>query len=215
MVGLGDLPGGTFQSYAAKVSGNGSVVVGYSNSANGTEAFRLTLGGSMIPLGDLPGGTFASIAQAVNADGSVIAGSSATADGYEAFVWDSVNGMRSLGDLPGGAVQGAAADVSADGAIIVGGSISAAGDRAFIWDSTHHMRDLQDVLVNECGLNLSGWSLNGADGISDDGLTIVGIGVNPQGKLEGWIAVLPEPANAAILLPCLLGFSGLRRRRTR
>ena len=55
MVGLGDLPGGTFISPAHGVSSDGSVVVGFSNSALGQEAFRWTSGGGMVGLGDLPG----------------------------------------------------------------------------------------------------------------------------------------------------------------
>jgi len=58
MVGLGDLPGGSFSSYADGVSANGSVVVGYGNSANGNEAFRWTQGTGMVGLGDLSGGIF-------------------------------------------------------------------------------------------------------------------------------------------------------------
>jgi probable HAF family extracellular repeat protein len=41
MVGLGDLPGGTFTSEALAASADGSVVVGSSSSASGdSEAFR-------------------------------------------------------------------------------------------------------------------------------------------------------------------------------
>jgi len=39
---LGDLPGGEFYSEAHAVSADGSVVVGYSGSALGSEAFRWT-----------------------------------------------------------------------------------------------------------------------------------------------------------------------------
>jgi len=42
MIGLGDLPGGGFESRANGVSPDGSVVVGFSVSANGGEAFRWT-----------------------------------------------------------------------------------------------------------------------------------------------------------------------------
>lgn len=40
MVGLGDLPGGRFDSFAIGVSADGSVIVGGGNIADGTEAFR-------------------------------------------------------------------------------------------------------------------------------------------------------------------------------
>ena len=72
--GLGDLPGGIFDSRAFGVSADGSVVVGESSSASGTEAFRWTSGGGIAGLGDLPGGGFSSRANAVSGDGSVVVG---------------------------------------------------------------------------------------------------------------------------------------------
>ena len=47
--------------------------------------------------------------------------------------------------------------------------------------------------------------------ISDDGLTIVGYGSNPNGSREAWIATIPEPASVALL--SLGGVALLRRRR--
>ena len=52
--GLGDLPGGNFYNQAYVVSADGSVVVGFSNTALGIEAFRWTVAGGMEDLGDLP-----------------------------------------------------------------------------------------------------------------------------------------------------------------
>jgi hypothetical protein len=72
------------------------------------------------------------------------------------------------------------------------------------------MRSLQDLLMNDLGLNLSGWTLGGASAISADGLTIVGTGVNPMGLNEGWIARIPAPATTT--LACI-GALGLGRRR--
>ncbi len=45
---LNDLPGGEFNSLAYGISADGSVVVGFSESANGYEAFRWTRHGGMI-----------------------------------------------------------------------------------------------------------------------------------------------------------------------
>ena len=42
MVGLGDLPGGSFHSAGYGVSADGATVVGHSQSASGAEAFRWT-----------------------------------------------------------------------------------------------------------------------------------------------------------------------------
>jgi probable HAF family extracellular repeat protein len=53
MVGLGDLPGGSFSSVAVGVSSDGSVVVGVGNSASGNEAFRWTQAEGMRRLYDV------------------------------------------------------------------------------------------------------------------------------------------------------------------
>ena len=119
--------------------------------------------------------------------------------------------MVGLGDLPGGAFSSEASDVSADGRIVVGRGSSAAGQRATIWDATNGMRDLSIVLAS-LGVDLTGWTLTQATSISADGLTIVGVGTNPSGLTEGWIAVIPEPGTALLLG---LGLAGLATRRSR
>ena len=195
MVGLGDLPGPLFRSGAYGVSADGSVIVGESFSASGIEAFRWTSGGGMVGLGDLPGGIFDSVAYAVSGDGSVVVGQGVSASGDEAFRWKSTGGMVGLGDFPGGTFRSRAYGVSADGSVVVGyGEIDFGTSlRAFIWDALDGMRNLQDVLVNDYGLDLTGWTLRRAAGVSPDGLTIVGYGVNPSSDTEAWIATL-EPA---------------------
>ena len=54
--GLGDLPGGTFLSYAAGVSDGGSVVTGVGTSSSGEEAFRWTPAAGMVGLGNTVAG---------------------------------------------------------------------------------------------------------------------------------------------------------------
>src|SRR5205823_8710459 len=85
LVGLGDLPGGDVESHALAVSANGSVVAGFSKSANGIEAFRWTAGSGMAGMEDLSGSGFYSYARAISADGRVIVGNSTSANGMEAF----------------------------------------------------------------------------------------------------------------------------------
>ena len=90
--GLGDLPGGSFESAANAVSADGRVIVGSSISAFGLEAFRWE-DGVMTGLGDLPGGVFSSAPRtAASADGRVIVGhGAASCPAVEAFRWE--NGM--------------------------------------------------------------------------------------------------------------------------
>ncbi len=190
--GLGDLPGRGATSRANAVSADGLVVVGKGASASGTEAFRWTLGGGMVGLGDLPGGSFLSEAYGVSADGSVVVGNGSTSVGTRAFRWTSGGGMVGLGFTPGGGFGTAAYAVSADGSVVVGEGFDP-GISAVIWDDTNGLRNLQDVLVNDLGLDLTGWLLTGAIGVSADGRTIVGTG-NISGFFgQAWIATLGGP----------------------
>src|SRR5688500_15710130 len=78
-VPLGELPGSTYRSEAAAVSGDGRVVVGTSYSDNGKEAFRWTAETGMVGLGNVPeapAGRFEFGVTGVSFDGSVIVGNS-------------------------------------------------------------------------------------------------------------------------------------------
>jgi probable HAF family extracellular repeat protein len=188
---LGFLPGGASESQAYGISGDGRIVVGYSYSTSGQEAFRFdtsVVTGTMIGLGDLPGGSFNSIARACSHDGSVIVGQSDSAAGQQAFRWTSSTGMVGIGGARALAVSG-------DGSVIVGGGLPSAIDGAFIWDAAHGNRSLSYVLRNDYLLDgpLTGWTLIEATGISDDGKTICGNGYSPTGDLIGWVAHLVEP----------------------
>jgi probable HAF family extracellular repeat protein len=194
MVGLGDLPGGAlYEKIALAVSADGSVVAGRSDTAVYEEAFRWTESDGMVGLGNL--GNFDSVATAVSADGSVIVGYSRNAaNAEEAFRWTESGGMVSLGDLPGQGFRSQANAVSADGSVVVGDSADdpiryGTNDHAFIWDEMNGIQNLKKVLLDK-GLDLSGWELFSATGVSADGRTVVGFGVNPAGDPEGWIAYL-------------------------
>ncbi len=194
MVGLGHLPGGFFsQSTAFGISGDGAVIVGLSTFASENsgdfQAFRWTAAGGMVGLGDLPGISVRSTAFATSADGSVIVGRGFSAIGNEPFRWTTTEGMVGLGHLPG-LSGGQASAVSTDGSVIVGSMMPVALPGAFVWTAVDGMRSIQDILVNDLGLDLTGWILEEATGVSADGQTIVGTGINPAGNDEAWIAFL-------------------------
>jgi probable HAF family extracellular repeat protein len=185
MVGLGNL-GGAGGSLAYGVSADGSVVVGYGHSASGLEAFRWTQGGGMVGLGDLAGGSFQSVARGVSADGSTVVGYGVST-GTEAFRWTQGGGMVGLGDLPGGSFFSMADSVSADGSVVVGVSSSATGDQAFRWTQADGMQSIRALLV-AAGVDMTGWQLREALGVSASGNTIVGYGINASFNAEAWIA---------------------------
>jgi uncharacterized membrane protein len=216
------LPGSGGYAEAYGISADGSTVVGFRSAALGSEAFRWTSTGGMVGLGIIPGGGggvggFASEALDVSADGSTVVGVSSGEGRFnwgEAFRWTSDGGMVGLGDLPDGPRHSEATAVSGDGSTVVGFGEGADHRAAFIWDETHGMRELQQVLIDVgLGNSVAGWTLEAAYGISDDGLTIVGVGWNPQSEWEAWIAVLPEPGTASLLGMGLIGLAAVRRRR--
>jgi uncharacterized membrane protein len=108
----------------------------------------------------------------------------------EAFRWTRIGGMVGLGTFRSGYYYSEAFDVSANGSIVVGYGLGDHGQEAFSWDATRGMRSLQEVLVKDYGLELTGWALKMAKAVSDDGLTIVGKGINPDGKEEAWLVRL-------------------------
>lgn len=122
--------------------------------------------------------------------------------------------MQSIGSLPyppskDGLGQSIAHAVSFDGSVIVGEAQTHLMERtydngyeAFIWDEADGMRSLTQVLVDNFGLGqeLRGWTLSNASSVSDDGTVITGWGVDPQGEVEAWIAVVPEPGFGLLLL---------------
>lgn len=198
MLPLGDLDGDPLGSEATDVSNDGLVIVGNGNverNEGGTaisgEAFRWTAGTGLVPLGDLPGGEYLSWALGVSGDGAVVVGSSQSDQGSEAFRWTEATGMVALG-APADVLSSGANAASRDGSIVVGQSNTDTGPEAFVWDQVHGMRSLQDVLVDDFGLDLTGWTLWLAWDVSDDGQVIVGYGTNPSGDLEAWKAVMPR-----------------------
>ena len=216
MVDLGNLSPqpNTSSSAASAVSADGLTVIGTSES----QAYRWSQGGGMAGLGYLPG-TTSSVAADASADGSVIVGSYLL--GEVPFRWTENLGMVAL-DTPCLACGGRAYAVSGDGSVTVGWSESAFSGPSgfpFIWDEVRGMQDVGQILVSH-GIDLTGWSLGAAIGVSSDGFTILGAGQNPSGNPNYWVASIPPPsavpASNAVskgLLALLLLAAGLPRLR--
>lgn len=166
--GIGDLPGGYQDSVALALSADGRVAVGRSESVNGAEAFRWSVGSGMVGLGDLPGADFFSEARGVSADGSVIVGTGRSDIGDEPFRWTSEGGLVGLGDFPDANCPGcqrAANGVSADGSVVVGYATGLFNFEAFRWTAEAGM-----VRLGTFGDNVQTL----AEAVSADGSVVVG-----------------------------------------
>jgi probable HAF family extracellular repeat protein len=163
--GLGDLPGGVFESSAQSVSADGSVVVGSSMSESGAHAFIWTGNTGMVSLGNLPDSSFKqSWADNISADGKVIVGYGDPVgsgwDTYRGFIWTDKGGMREMGSL-NSSTRSMAFNVSGDGSIVVGDG----GPEAFRWT--------QETGIERLGV-LPGKTNSRAIDISSDGSVIIG-----------------------------------------
>jgi probable HAF family extracellular repeat protein len=204
MAGLGEVPGGSWDTRAFGVSADGVTVVGSASRAVAggveTRAFVWTVNDEHTFL-PLLVGTTGSEARAVSADGSVVVGqcfSTGAGARAEACVW-TFGVAEGLGDLPGFAFASGALGVSADGTTVVGFGTTDAGSEAFVWTRASGLRRLGDALA---GADLTHWRrLAAARGVSADGRRIVGVGVAQGATLasEGFVATLGDAACAADL----------------
>jgi probable HAF family extracellular repeat protein len=194
---------------ATGISADGSVVVGFEY---GGTAFRWTEADGAVPI-EVPGISLEP--NAISADGTTIVGNY---DGDNAFAWTESGGIQFLDTLPGSTETHALA-VSGDGRWAVGHAGEYYGEIATLWDTTTgEVWDLNELFTTTFDFDLEGWTLRVATGISADGLTITGWGINPNGDAEAWIAHLgsiPEPATFAALAGAgaLALAAGRRRRR--
>lgn len=189
MQDLGVRPGAT-ESFAYGVSADGSVVVGGSHTPAlaghypaSTYAFRWTSSGGMQDLGVLPNVQFSS-GLGVSGDGAVVVGTFSYSSGYShAFRWTSATGMVDLVAVGGDDARSNSA--SGDGSAVVGMGAYRAILWTPPWTPPRGMVDLTTYLPM-LGVNLAGWTLSEATGISADGSVIVGYGPF-NGAARGWI----------------------------
>jgi uncharacterized membrane protein len=197
MVGLGSLPG-FCDSVAGAVSSDGKVVVGScylkpmsrSRPKRTCQAFRWTAKDGMTSLGCLPG-LSNSVATAVSSDGKAVVGECFWGQTSQAFLWTTDNGMVSSNGLPDERINSFPIAVSTDGSLILRMGCEQKSDY-----SEAIGRRLQSVMINDYKLNLTGWRMYHADGISADGKTIVGCGRYNHDE-QAWVAHLDRPVNEA------------------
>lgn len=221
------------QGLAEDISDNGIIAGGKALPLYGAGQAALWLPqGDQVYLGSLAGEGHFSRATGISDDGNTVVGLSATNQWPQAFRWTSTEGMVSLGRFAY-ETWGSALDVSHDGSRIVGYAEGAPITgyqtrlRATVWSPESGWQDLNGVLAAS-GVNLEGWELNEASGISHDGRFVVGYGKHLGNYYEGFWAELPttipkvadpfatpEPSVGCILLFGLGLYSFRRPRKTR
>jgi probable HAF family extracellular repeat protein len=230
MTALGFLAddGVDYESEALGISGDGYVVVGKAkntdpNDANKSvkEAF-IWEDGVMTGLGFLQDDTskVESEATAASFDGSVVVGTSKVDDpkntdksAKQAFIWEDgvMTGLGFLADAAG-PFESKATGVSADGSVVVGESKLDTGKEAFVWTAeSNEMRSLRDVLEEDLGVDLTGWTISKPPVISSDGETMIALATNPNDDVEVFVTYLPEPSGGIYAGMALLTWMGRRR----
>src|SRR5262249_31243411 len=149
-------------SFAEGVSGDGSVIVGRSQTGTSFvvgQAFRWTQATGLLGLGFARPGQSYSEAKAVSRDGgTIVGGGQDLGSGIEeAFLWTSATGMQPLPSPPGYMGSTIALGVNFNGSIAVGN-----GQSAVIW---------RNGLPEALGAP-AGWATSSANAVSDDGSVI-------------------------------------------
>ena len=184
-----DLPG--LYSQNLLLSGNGQVIT---TSSGGWRWIGGANGHVVTGITYLPGATGAQI-NAISYDGQTVIGYAvSTAMGVRPMRWTDGVGTD-LGTL--GYSYGSALDMSADTKIVVGFSYDAAlKSHAVRWDDTGGIRKVSDMLANG-GVDVTGWTLDQATRVSDDGTMIVGTGIS-GGTGGYWLARCGDVCSAFV-----------------
>lgn len=193
-----------FRSEAFGVSADASIVVGYEADFSDFRypvKWDMTQGGAVTQLAVPPGEQGSSIPLVVSDNGAWASGFSLMDNQGFTFRedlvrWDVATGaVTLLAQTPPGFFGAVPSAISEDGSMIVGTwnatmFFDNPEGRAFVWKQGEGARALKDILEDDYGLDLTGWRLLSARGMSDDGKTIVGHALDPDGTMTGYVAIL-------------------------
>lgn len=201
--------GATWSLSTSGISGDGNVISGnaYDTAASSSilidTAFRWTPSDGLQALPSLTPATgspsFAA-SNGISRDGSTIVGVSRGADNLvQAVFWRGLS-VTALGYVPGtnpASAETEARAANADGSIIVGTNRL---DRAWRWSAASGMQDLNLIATN-AGLNLNGFVLTDAVGVSDNGQFITGNSFNSaQGQFLGYVLQLAQVTQSRLIV---------------
>ena len=206
---LGTLPHTNPQSQAWGVSADGSVAAGTTRNYDNAPGFRWEDGVGMDSIGPLT--EVPRAVRGVSGDGETVFG----IEEGDSWLWTEAGGYVYLGNSFNVGIPKLILDVDHTAAKAVGGNFGASTSSAFLWDATNGMRELADILENDLGIDLTGWTLVQVNGISPNGLYVAGEAINPEGNREGFVAYL-DPETGCGLGPELVPLAvpaWLRRQR--
>lgn len=161
---------------------------------------------------DQVAGATSSEGLAVSADGNVVGGSVVIAGRMDGFIWTQSGGMQLIGTATVGLSDSSVQDLSANGRIAVGAGIVEGRNHGFYWSKSRGVTLAEDLLT-DFGVSLGGYSIQWINAVSDDGLTFVGGAISPSGRLEPYIARIPEPASLSMLAIGVVVIASLSRRK--
>ena len=182
------------------------------------QAYRWTKGGSAKGIGYLAGDD-RSYASDISADGSTILGGSYNSETYylpsrNIFIWTQAGGMKNLSRPPlhhynnyGDGYFWWGSGISGDGKVVALAyyQFAAAGCSgsepcdpefaavSFVVNPEYRYHAELTSLIKQAGggAAIEGWGNFNINGITDDGNTVYGYAINPQGQQEGFIARFP------------------------
>jgi uncharacterized membrane protein len=192
-IGLGFLPGispttDASKSAASDVSNDGQIIVGSGGNGATNSAVPAGRSGRDAQVGaailGVPGGVpnaMIALPDIGSNDGTTdlwfasaaAVNGNATTESYTAVGW-GYNGLHDAGGEEPNDDFADSTDVSREALLWLDGAV-------------HNI----ETYATGLGLNLTGWDLQEASAISDDGTVIVGWGYNPLGNEEGWVLTIP------------------------
>ena len=220
MISMGKMPG-PYSRATSPHSANwdGSVVVGSAEVTGTPSRIAVVWSDGLLTALPAPSGSII-YSDAYDISGRFISGSATLAGPWpyqtHAVVWD-LHGEFTPRILasPEGARQTIADAISANGTVAGGQSIIGNEAHAVLWDQMGNLHYLSEQL-HAAGLETEGWQFLGVTGISDDGRTLVGNAINPEGHTQAWIVrdfqFIPEPSASLLFTLAVCALLGTRRR---